>query len=68
MPDAPKRTIGPVTVATSGSMAVVVVVAYVLRAVWGIDLPDEVTGALGVLVAMVAGYLVPPARAPGGGV
>lgn len=54
------RTIGPVTTAASGSVAVVVVIAYMLRAIWGIDLPDEVTGAAAVLVSLIAGYLVPP--------
>jgi|GEM_PF-5269801 len=60
MPDAPKRTIGPVTTAASGSVAVVVVGGYILRTVWGIDLPADVTGAAAVLVSLIAGYLVPP--------
>ncbi|WP_144630293.1 hypothetical protein [Arthrobacter woluwensis] len=56
----PARTIGPVTTAASGSVAVVVVLAYMLRAIWGIELPEEVTGAAAVLVSLIAGYLVPP--------
>ncbi|MDQ4502193.1 hypothetical protein [Sinomonas sp. ASV322] len=53
------RGIGPVTLATSGSVAAVTVLVWALRVFFGVEVPDEVAGAAAVLVALAAGYLTP---------
>ena len=53
------RGLGPVTLATSGSVAAVTVATWALETFAGVKVPAEVAGALAVLVALVAGYLTP---------
>ena len=55
-----KRSVGPVTGATTAAAALTTVVLWVLNAVWGVELPAEVQGALTTLIVVIAGYLVPP--------
>jgi len=52
------RQVGPVTSAISGSLAVTMILAWVLQQ-FGINVPSEVQAAFSVLVSLVAGYAVP---------
>lgn len=54
-----QRTVGPVTTATSGAAAVVLILVWLLS-FFGIDVPQEVQGAFTVLVVLAAGYAVKP--------
>lgn len=52
--------------ATAVTGALVTILAFILDRYAGVDLPADVTVALGLLVATLVAYLVPPA--PGDGV
>lgn len=53
-----QRTVGPVTQATTGAAAIVLILVWILS-FWGIEVPNEVQGAFTVIVVLVAGWLVP---------
>lgn len=62
MPNAP--TAAPVTkviAATLGAAAATIIVATV-TAIWNLDTPAGVEGALATLLAFLAGYIVPAAE------
>ena len=55
------RSVGPVTLATGGAAAATTVICWILSTV-SIDVPGEVQGSVTVLLILLAGYLVRPAR------
>lgn len=62
-----KRTAGPVTVSAAAgagvSGAATIVLFWLLGAIWGVEAPSEVHGAVAVLLAavgaIVGGWIVP---------
>lgn len=58
------RSIGPVTGATASAAAVTTILFWVLSTL-GIEAPNEVQGAVTVLIVVIAGWLVPAKKEPG---
>ena len=56
--EAPARAVGPVTTASAGGAAPAVVLAYV-ASLSGLEVPPLVSGALGLLLTIAGGLLVP---------
>ena len=56
-----KRTVGPVTLATGGAAAATTIICWGLGLA-GVDVPGEVQGSITVLLVLLAGYAVKPAR------
>lgn len=54
-----KRSVGPVTTATTVAAAAVTVLCWIIGLV-GLDVPAEIQGALTTVIVGVAGYLVKP--------
>lgn len=50
---------GPVTAATTTAAAVVMVLAWIVESVFGIQVPAEIQGATGVILVALAGYFTP---------
>ena len=59
-----ERQVGPVTSAITGSLAVAMILAWVLRQ-FGVELPADIQAAISVLISLIAGYAVRPTS--GGG-
>lgn len=58
-----QRSIGPVTGATASAAAVTTILFWVLSTL-GIEAPNEVQGAVTVLIVVIAGWLVPAKNDP----
>jgi hypothetical protein len=56
----PNRTIGPVTTASAGGVAVSVIIAWLVQTIFNIGIPSEVQGSIAVVLVIIAGYLVKP--------
>jgi len=54
------RQVGPVTSAISGSLAVAMIVAWILRQ-FGVEVPADIQAAVSVLVSLIAGHFARPA-------
>ncbi len=54
------RTIGPVTTAAGGGVAVSGILAWLLGVIWGVDVPNEVQTYMGIVFVLLAGWLVKP--------
>jgi len=57
---ADKRQIGPVTTAASGGVAVSFLIAWLVEEFTGREIPSDVQAALGVVLVIIAGWLVKP--------
>ena len=57
-PEAPARAVGPVTTASAAGGAASVVLVYV-ASLFGLEVPPLVAGALGLLLTVAGGLLVP---------
>ena len=55
-----KRQIGPVTTAASGGVAVSFLIAWLVEEFTGREIPSDVQAALGVVLVIIAGWLVKP--------
>jgi hypothetical protein len=61
-PETPARTVGPVTAAGAAGTAAAVIIVYI-AGLFGLEVPQLVAGALGLLLTIAGGYLVkPPGR------
>lgn len=58
IPISSKEPIGKVAGAAIAGAAVVVL-AYIIKLIFGVELPAEVTGSLTVLFSFLAGYFIP---------
>lgn len=54
------RTIGPVTTAAGGGVAVAGIIAWLLNVTLGVDVPNEVQTYMGIVFVLIAGWSIKP--------
>ena len=54
------RTIGPVTTAAGGGVAVAGILSWLLGVIFGLEVPTEVQTYMGIVFVLIAGFLVKP--------
>ncbi len=54
------RTIGPVTTAAGGGVAVSGILAWLLQVTLGVDVPNEVQTYMGIVFVLIAGWMIKP--------
>ena len=64
-PPASGRTIGPVTLATGGAVAVTTLLCYLVKTIFGVEIPPVEQGAITLVIVMVSGWLVKPRSSDG---
>lgn len=54
------RTIGPVTTAAGGGVAVAGILSWLLGLTLGVDVPSEIQTYMGIVFVVIAGWMVKP--------
>lgn len=62
MADTPTRTIGPVTTAAGGGVAVAGIICWLVELLAHVEVPTDVQTYIGIVLVLIAGYWVKPAR------